>query len=142
MKRISRAWLVALFPIMLMACAPAPSNLSVSATAQPFARITLPTDRFKVYVGLRDALENTKAIFVITGVLGNDEGFRVFWSPVVGQSTTTYFLISGNADTSVIRVLTEPNPPSPQTLARELDRLGKSIRDALSLSEYKLEPDR
>jgi hypothetical protein len=129
--------------LLLVACAPEPTNLTVPVSAQPFARIMVPTDVNKAFIGLRNALETGDSSFVVVGSLDKQMGFRTFWVAVAGQTANVFFRIEAAGDNSVIRVLTEPSPPpEPRLLARDLDNLGNGLRANLDLPFYKLEPDR
>jgi hypothetical protein len=127
----------------LVACAPEPTNVSVSPFARPFAKISVAIERDKAFVGLRNALDNSRAPFVVIGTLQRMEGFHTFWSSVAGQSAMVYFKLEADAANTVIRVLTEPSPPPfPERLARDLDLVADEMAFKLGLSGYKLEPDR
>jgi hypothetical protein len=129
--------------VVLSACAPEPQDLTISAFAKPFAKISLPTDKDKAFISLRNALDEGAAGFLFLGTLSDRTGFQAFWSRVAGQSQTVYFKMESNGENSVIRVLIEPNPPAqPALLARDLDALADTIRTKLSLPSYKFEPDR
>lgn len=127
----------------LSACAPEPQDVTISSFAKPFAKITLATDKNKAFVGLRNSLESGKGAFVIVGTLRDQDGFRVYWSKIAGQSATVYFKIEGNTESSLIRILTEPSPPPlAELLAKDLNTVAQGVRDELGLESYKLEPDR
>lgn len=129
--------------VLLVACAPEQTDVSVSPYAGRFARITFPAEPNKVFTPLRNILETSLAPFVVTGTMPKLEGFRTSWTRIAGQTATVYFVISSEGQGTLVRVLTEPSPPpEPVRLARDLDLVADRVKDVLSLSSYTLEPDR
>jgi hypothetical protein len=127
----------------LSSCAPneAP-QVELPNDAGKFAKYTFPASVTLVRDAMFTAINQNTGNFSLNGKSKDGSVLNTFWVAVAGQPVRVYFRFMTIANNTVVQVLTVPNPPpTKETLANSLVKLGDETQTILKLSSYKLESD-
>jgi hypothetical protein len=138
-----RSFMILFVVITLVACVPSElRKVDLPATAGRFAKISFSAGIVDVRGTMVALLDETTGGFSLTGSNESKTVFSAFWIKVAGQPVRTYFVFEGNAQTALVRVFTEPTPPTtPKLFVSALQDLADAVQSKLGNPKFKLEPD-
>lgn len=138
-----RSFMLILLAIFASACAPSElRKVNLPATAGRFAKISFSAGIVDVRAAMVALLDETTGGFSLTGSNENKTVFSAFWIKVAGQPVRTYFVFEGDTKTTLVRVFTEPTPPTtPKLFVTGLQDLAEGVQSKLGIPKFKLEPD-
>jgi hypothetical protein len=141
--KLTRVLLVASLGL-LSSCAPNEvPQVELPNDAGKFAKYIFPTSITLVRDAMYTALTQNAGNFSLNGKSKDGSVLNTFWVAVAGQPVQVYFRFVAIPNSTVVQVLTVPNPPpTKETLANSLVQLGDETQVLLKLNTYTLQPDR
>ena len=129
---------------LLSSCAPSEApQVELPSDAGKFAKYTFSSPATKVRDAVFTALGHNTGNFSLNGKSKDGSVLSTFWVAVAGQSVRVYFQFLSVPDSTVVEVLTVPNPPpTTGSLVKSLIALGDETKVILNIKTYTLSADK